>query len=133
VTQVFDASAVVAALLDDGPEGRWCDRQLLAGDLVAPDLLPIEAANIIRRTEARKAIDPSDAAAALHDLRRLDIVLVPFDSVADRAWELRANLTIYDACYVATAELCRGRLVTLDRRLARAPGLRCDVVVAPAH
>jgi predicted nucleic acid-binding protein len=60
-------------------------------------------------------------------------VLVSFDSVADRAWELRANLSIYDACYVATAELCRCPLVTLDRRLARAPGLRCDVVVAPAR
>jgi predicted nucleic acid-binding protein len=133
VTQVLDASAVVAALVDDGPDGRWCEGRLLAGQLVAPHLLPIEAANIIRRTEAHRAIDPSEAAAAVHDLRRVDIVFVDFDSVAERAWELRANLTVYDACYVATAELCRCPLITLDRRLARAPGVRCEVVVAPAR
>lgn len=131
MTQVVDASAIVAALIDDGAEGRWCEDQLLADDLVAPHLMPIEAANIIRRTEARKAIDPSDAATAVHDLRRLDVQLVQFEPLADRAWELRANLTIYDACYVAAAELFHGRLVTLDRRLAQAPGLRCDVAVAP--
>jgi predicted nucleic acid-binding protein len=130
--QVFDASAIVAALVDDGAEGRWCEDQLLADDLVAPHLMPIEAANIIRRTEAHKAIDPSDAAAAVRDLRRLDVELVQFEPLADRAWELRANLTVYDACYVATAELFRGRLVTLDRKLAQAPGLRCQVAVAPA-
>jgi predicted nucleic acid-binding protein len=131
--QVFDASAIVAALVDDGAEGRWCEDQLLADDLVAPHLMPIEAANIIRRTEAHKAIDPSDAAAAVRDLRRLDIELVHFEPLADRAWELRANLTVYDACYVATAELFHGRLVTLDRKLAKAPGLRCEVAVAPAR
>jgi predicted nucleic acid-binding protein len=133
VTQVFDASAVVAALIDDGAAGRWCEDQLLAGDLVAPHLMPIEAANIIRRTEAHKAIDPSEAAAAMRDLRRLDVELVHFEPLADRAWDLRANLTVYDACYVAAAELFQARLVTLDRKLAKAPGLRCDVAVAPTH
>jgi len=131
MTQVFDASATVAALLDDGTEGRWCEEELLTGDLVAPHLMPVEAANIIRRTEARRAVDTSEATVALRDLRLLDVELVPFDAVADRAWELRRNLTIYDACYVATAELFGCRLVTLDRRLAKAPGLRCEVAVAP--
>lgn len=129
--QVVDASAVVAALLDDGADGRWCEEQLRAGELMAPHLLPIEAANVIRRTEARRAIDRSEAAVAVRDLRRLDVVLVPFEAVAERAWALRANLTIYDACYVAAAELCAGRLVTLDRRLAIASGPRCAVVVPP--
>lgn len=132
MTQVFDASAVVAALIDDGAEGRWCEDQLLADDLVAPHLMPIEAVDIIRRTEVRKAIDPADAAQAVRDLRRLDVELVQFELLADRAWDLRTNLTIYDACYVATAELFRGRLVTLDRKLAEAPGLCCDVALAPA-
>jgi predicted nucleic acid-binding protein len=131
VTQVFDASSIVAALIDDGVDGRWCENQLLAGDLVAPHHMPIEAANIIRRTEAHKAIDSSEAAAAVGDLRRLGVELVPFEALADRTWELRANLTIYDACYVATAELFDCRLVTLDPRLARAPRLRCQVAVAP--
>jgi len=131
VTQVVDASVVVAALLDSGLDGLWCEEQLQAGELMAPHLLPIEVANIIRRTEARRAIDASEAAAAVHDLRRLAVDLVPFEALAERAWELRANLTIYDACYVAAAELCDGRLVTLDRRLASAPGPRCAVEVPP--
>jgi predicted nucleic acid-binding protein len=67
----------------------------------------------------------------VRDLHRLDVELVHFEPLADRAWELRANVTIYDACYVATAELFHGRLVTLDRKLAKAPGLRCDVAVVP--
>ena len=131
MTQIVDASAVVAALLDDGADGRWCEEQLWAGELMAPHLLPIEVANIIRRMEARRTIDASEAAAAVRDLRCLDVDLVPFEALAYRAWALRANLTIYDACYVAAAELCQGRLVTLDRRLASAPGPRCAVVVPP--
>jgi hypothetical protein len=51
------ASAIVAALLDDGPEGCWCEEELPLGELVAPHLLPIEAANIVRRTEAHKAVN----------------------------------------------------------------------------
>lgn len=129
--QVIDASAVVAALLDDGAVGRWCEDRLLEADLVAPHLLPIEATNILRRTESRGAIDPTGASQGLRDLRRLDVELLPFDVLADRAWELRFNLTTYDACYVAAAEMVGGRLVTLDRKLAKAPGLRCDVAVAP--
>jgi predicted nucleic acid-binding protein len=131
VTQVIDASAVVAALIDDGPDGRWCEARLVDDDLAAPHLMPFEAANILRRTEARGAIDPTTASQALADLRRLDVQLVELEHVADRAWKLRANLTVYDASYVATAELVRGRLVTLDCKLAGAPGLRCAVVVAP--
>ncbi len=131
MTLVVDASAVVAALLDDGVEGRWCEDQLEEGGLVAPHLLPVEVANIIRRTEARRLIDASEAAAALDELRRLDVDWVPFEPIADRAWELRANLTVYDACYVATAELVGSRLVTLDQKLAGAPGLRCVVDLAP--
>lgn len=129
--QVFDASAVVAVLVDDGADGRWCEERLVEGDLLAPHHMPIEAANILRRTEARGAVDPTAAAGALRDLRRLDVELVAFEALADRAWALRTNLTIYDACYVAAAELFSGRLVTLDRKLASAPGLRCTVDVAP--
>ena len=129
--QVVDASTVVAALLDTGSDGRWSEARLAEGDLMAPHIMPVEVANVVRRTEARAAIDAARARAALHDLRRLAVELVPFDAVADRAWALRANLTIYDACYVALAELVGGRFVTLDRRLRSAPGIRCPVVAAP--
>lgn len=129
--QVVDASAVVAALLDDGPDGRWVEHRLREADLVAPHLMPVEVANIIRRTEARGAIDHTAADHAVRDLRRLDVDLVAFEHVAERAWELRSNLTAYDAGYVALAELVGARLVTLDARLGRAVGVRCEVVVAP--
>lgn len=130
---VVDASAVVAALLDDGGAGRWCETRLSEGDLVAPHLMPVEVANVIRRSELRRLIDGSEAAAAFADLRRLAVELVPFEPLAERAWELRANLTMYDASYVATAELVDGPLVTLDQRLAAAPGVRCAVDVAPGE
>jgi len=131
VSLVVDASAVVAALLDDSGPGRWCEARLSEGDLVAPHLMPVEVANILRRSEARRIVDGSEAAAAFDDLRRLAVELVPFEPIAERAWELRANLTVYDACYVATAELVECPLVTLDYKLAAAPGLRCPVHVAP--
>src|SRR5256885_1865335 len=122
MTQVIDASAVVAALIDDGAEGRWCEDRLLEDESAAPHLMPFEVANILRRTEARGAIDESTASQALADLLRLDIQLVAFEPAARRVWELRRNFTAYDASYVATAELLGGRLITLDRRIALAPG-----------
>ena len=131
MTQVIDASAVVAALIDDGPDGRWCEDRLAEDDLAAPHLMPFEAANILRRTEARGAIDTSAASQALDDLRRLDVQLVTFETLLERVWNLRSNLTAYDASYVATAELVGGRLLTLDRKLAGAPGIRCPVAIAP--
>jgi predicted nucleic acid-binding protein len=129
--QVLDASAVVALLLDDGPDGRWVDECAAEGGLVAPHLMPFEAANIIRRTTARGAIDDTQGFQALGALFRLDVELVPLDSVGGRVWDLRRNLTVYDASYVAVAERLGARLVTLDARLAVAPGIDCDVIVAP--
>ena len=129
--QVLDASAVVALLLDDGPDGRWVDDRVAEADLVAPHLMPFESANIIRRTAARGAIDDTQGFQALSVLFRLDIDLVPLASVGGRVWELRQNLTVYDASYVAVAERLGARLVTLDARLAAAPGIGCEVVAAP--
>jgi len=56
----------------------------------------------------------------------LPVVLVPYEAVADRAWELRENVTVFDAAYVAVAEVIRAPLATLDRKLAAAPGTRCE-------
>jgi predicted nucleic acid-binding protein len=129
--QVVDASAIVAALLDDGPDGRWVEDRLVEADLVAPHLMPFEVADIVRRTAARGAIDATAGAQAVRDLADLAVDLVAFDRVADRVWELRRNLTAYDASYVATAERLGTRLVTLDARLASASGIGCEVLVAP--
>lgn len=124
---VCDASAVVALLLDGGPDGRWVTDALTGADLAAPGLLPFEAANIIRRHELSGRITADQAAQAHADLLDLAIEQWPYELLASRAWELRRNLTSYDAGYVALAELLDVSLVTLDRGIGRAPGLRCSV------
>lgn len=124
-----DASAVVAALVDGGRLGRWAGDLLSGQALVAPHLMPAEVANIIRRSAARGDISHDLAAIALGQLLDLRQTLMPFQEYADRTWELRENLTVYDAWYVAVAEDVGVPLATLDRHLARAPGPRCEFVV----
>ena len=124
---VCDASALVATLLDAGPDGQWASAELSGADLVAPSLLGFECANIIRRHELAGLVSSEQAAQAHADLVALTIEYWPYDVLAARVWELRDNLTSYDASYVALAELIELDLVTLDRRISRAPGLRCAV------
>jgi len=125
VTLVVDASAVVAALVDSGPLGMWADSVLMREGLAAPHLMPVEAANILRRSALAGAISPDIAALAHGDLNRLRVRLFPYRPFVDRVWQLRSTLTCYNAWYVAVAEVLDVPLVTLDQRLARAPGPRC--------
>lgn len=124
---VCDASAVVAILVDSGPDGRWATDALTNADLAAPSLLPFEAANIIRRLELAGTISSDQAVQAHSDLVDLAIEHWPYELLAPRVWELRHNLTSYDASYVALAELLQATLVTLDLRIGRAPDVRCTV------
>ena len=124
---VCDASALVALLIDGGPDGRWATDALTGAELLAPSLVGFEAANIIRRLELSDRISADQAAQAHADLLDLAVEHWPYDLLAPRAWELRRNLSVYDAGYVALAELAEATLVTLDRRIGRAPGLRCTV------
>lgn len=125
MTVVVDASVVVAALVDDGPDGRWAER-LLTDELAAPHLLPVEVANVLRRAAAAGQVSDDVASLAHADLLSLRVTHVGYDLVADRVWELRNNLTAYDAWYVAAAELLGVPLATLDRRLVAAAGSTCD-------
>lgn len=124
---VCDASALVAVLLDGGTDGRWATDALLGVELAAPQLVVFEAGNIIRRHELAGLVSDDQAAQAHADLLDLTIEQWPYELLAPRAWQLRRNLSIYDASYVALAELLGITLVTLDRRIAGAPGLRCRV------
>ena len=126
-TLVIDASAIVALLTDRGGAGVWVGEQASGRSLAAPHLMPFEAANILRRLEMAGVVDSTTASLAHADLASLAIDLVPWSLLADRAWELRRNLTAYDASYVALAEALELPLVTLDRRIARASGIRCEV------
>lgn len=125
---VVDASVVVAALVEGGSTGRWAEDILVSDNLAAPHLMPVEAANILRRAALAGDLTADAAALAHADLLDLRVDLFPYAPVATRAWELRANLTLYDACYVAVAELLGAGLATLDVRLARAPGTVCEFV-----
>lgn len=130
---VCDASAIVTALLDSGAEGAWLASRLAAADLCAPALLPFECSNVIRRHELGGLVSPDQAAQAHADLVDLPIVLFPYEALGQRVWQLRRNLTSYDAAYVALAEVLDAPLVTLDQRIAQAPGIRCVVEVPPGQ
>ncbi len=124
---VCDASALVALLLDGGSDGRWVTEALKGADLAAPSLVAFEAANIIRRHELAGLVSSDQAAQAHADLLDLDIEQWPYEILAARAWELPHILTSQDASYVALAELTEAALVTLDKRIAHAPGVLCTV------
>ncbi len=129
---VVDASVVVAALVDDGADGSWAERLLGSGPLLAPHLLPVECANVLRRAALAGALSRDVAAQAHADLVRLRVDLVPYEPLAPRIWELGDNLTAYDAWYVAVAEAFDTTLATLDRRLERAVGPRCAFALPPS-
>ena len=125
MTMVLDASAAVAVLLDKGANGRWARQQLATGSAAAPHLMPAEAANILRRATRSGEISADTASLAHADLLELDVELFDYRPLATRVWQLRENVTSYDGWYVALAESLAVDLVTLDRRLARAPGCLC--------
>ncbi len=122
---VVDASLVVAALIDSGKDGTWAHELLGTNQLAAPHLMPVEVANILRRAVLNGDLSADSAALAHADLLDLRIDLYPYDPFAARVWELRGNLTCYDAWYVALAEALEAKLATLDLRLSRSHGARC--------
>jgi predicted nucleic acid-binding protein len=125
---VVDASAVVAALTDRGEIGRWAEPLVFGEAVAAPHLLPVEVASALRRLVTNDRLTGDAAALAHQDLLDLPVDLLPYDAVAERVWELRQNVTPYDAWYVAIAELLDAPLATVDDRLASAPGLHCEVL-----
>ena len=132
MSAVLDASVLVAALSDSGAEGAWAEEIVGAGGLIAPHLALVEATNILRRLELVGTLGRLEAGAAARDLLMIELELVPFGPFAERVWELRNNVTSYDAWYVAVAEDLDLPLATLDRPLAAAPGPRCRFLLPPA-
>lgn len=112
VTAVCDASALVALVLDAGPEGRWVTETLSGRALAAPSLVAFESSNSIRRHELAGLVSSDQAAQAHADLLDLRVEHWPYQFLASRIWELRRNLTCYDASYIAVAELIGAPVVT---------------------
>lgn len=126
---VIDASVIVAALVDSGPDGQWATDVLGGEVLAAPHHMPIEAANVLRRASLAGDLSADSAALAHADLLELRVELFPYAPLADRCWQLRDTVTTYDAASIALAEQLDTALATLDTRLARATGPRCEFAV----
>jgi predicted nucleic acid-binding protein len=132
VSTVVDSSVLAAAILDSGPHGAWAEKVLTKGSLYAPQLARVEATNIFRRLERAKLITTPEANAAQDDLMQLDMELFSFEPFADRVWELRHNMTSYDAWYVALAEALKLPLATLDEPLSKSKKVTCEFLTPGA-
>lgn len=126
---VVDASVLAVALADDGPDGDAARRRLRGQRLAAPELIDLEVASVLRRRHRSGDLTGPRARLALTDLADLPLARASHRSLLQRIWELRDNLTVYDACYVALAEALGATLLTGDRRLAGATSLGCRVEV----
>jgi len=124
---VVDASVLVTALADDGNDGDRARDRLRGERLTAPHLIDLEVMSAWRRLAAAGDLDDRRAQLALEDLRSLRMDRVPHTPLIARCWELRDSLTVYDAAYVALAELTDLSLLTADARLASASGARCQI------
>jgi predicted nucleic acid-binding protein len=125
---VVDASALLEALLRT-PVANAVEKWLFDSGrtLHVPHLLDVEVAQVLRRYTISGEIDEPRGRAALADLGAFPFVRYPHDFLLSRVWELRNNLTAYDAVYVALAEALDAPLLTRDRRLAAASGHRARI------
>ena len=124
---VVDASASLSALLNAGPaRGALSSEQLHA-----PHLIDSEVANGLRRQVISQQLDANAGWIALGTWSQLGMTRYPVFSLLERIWELRDNLSSYDATYVALAEQLGCNLLTADVRLSQAPGIQCPITVVP--
>lgn len=131
--KVVDASALVEHLAD----GRLADavRERIGATsawLWAPQLIDAEVGHSLRRVVRKGEISARSARAALAELWELRLMRIDHRLLLDRAWELRDNVSFYDGLYVALAEELDAPLITLDARLAGAPGIRAEIDVVQA-
>lgn len=129
---VVDASVLANAIADDEADGERARSEVRsAGELATPDLVDVEAVAVLRRRRLAGTVTARRFKAAIDDLELLELDRYPTLPLMGRAYELRHNLTAYDASYIALAELLGCELLTGDRRLATAPGPRCPIRILP--
>lgn len=126
---VVDASVIANVVADDGPDGDAARTALRGEELAAPDLVDVEVLAVLRKRRLSGDLGEARLAAAVDDLLDPPIERQPMTGLLQRAHELRSNVTPYDAVHVALAEALDCVLVTADRRLASAPGIRADVQI----
>jgi predicted nucleic acid-binding protein len=128
---VLDASAAADVLLNLGLRARRIRERMAQsdGDLHVPHLFEVEVLSVLRRFSLRGELSQERARLALGRLSTMRLTRYPHTALLSRLWELRDNVTIYDAAYIALAETLGTPLVTTDARLVRAPGIRAAVEV----
>lgn len=127
---VIDASVLANVVGDDESAGVLARLRLqIAGDASAPDLIDVETVSVLRRRWLKGDLTDDRFRSAIDDLLALPITRFPTGPLMLRAFELRANVTAYDACYVALAEALECTLVTSDQRLAGAPAISCSTEI----
>ncbi len=129
---VVDASVLFEVLADTPRAASLGTRIAHDDDLCAPHLIDAEVLSVIQRHHRVGALDATAATQAVDDLRGWPGRRWSHRELLGRAWELRGNIRGYDALYVALAEALDATLLTLDQRLANAPGPRCRIEVPPA-
>ena len=130
---VIDASAAIEWVLQTAKgaqiEVRIFRKRGESLRLHAPHLLDVEVAQVLRRHVAKGLISETRGQTALEDFLQIPLLRYPHDVLLPRVWELRKNLTAYDAVYVALAEALEMPLLTCDANIAGAPGHRARVDV----
>lgn len=129
---VIDASVLANVIGDDRDDGNLARSEFRRADNVcAPDLVDVETVAVLRKRWLAGSITARRCARAITDLESISIVRYPMLPLMRRAYELRANLTSYDAVYVALAEVLDCELLTGDGRLGDSPGPTCSILVLP--
>jgi predicted nucleic acid-binding protein len=128
---VLDASAVVAILVGSGPGAERIREKVEAPDesLHVPHVMELEVLHALRRQALLGTLSRERSSEALTDLENISFARYPHTPLIGRIWELKENLTAFDAAYVALAEALDAQLITMDARLAQAPGIRAAVEV----
>jgi predicted nucleic acid-binding protein len=126
---VIDASVVGPALIDDAPSGDRMRERLRGERLTAPALVDVEVLATLKRVARRRGLDERRQRQAITELMTMPLQRVPHLPLLARMWDLRDNLSVYDAAYVALAEAISAPLLTGDAGIAKAPGVRCEVEV----
>jgi predicted nucleic acid-binding protein len=126
---VTDAGVWVRALVDEGPGDPIRTRLVTEPVVAAPALIDLEFTNVLRGLVAKGFVALPDAELALAEFLQAPIQRYQHESLVPRVWQLRENLTAYDAAYVALAEALGTDLLTIDRGIGGAPGIRCRVLV----
>lgn len=122
---VVEASAIIALLIDPGEPGERIAARLGSAHLHAPDHLPVEVTNVLRRQRNAGVLSEAEARLAIDGLWSLPMQLWPLEAFASRVWQLGRTVSSYDGAYIALAERIDAPLLTADARLARAVGPQC--------